>query len=81
MGAEQMEISWDHDSAAIKQAEHATLEILDGGVTESVPFDPPQLRDGILVYRPRTNDISVRMEVNERAGARISESVRAVRTP
>jgi hypothetical protein len=81
MGAEQMEISWDHDSAAIKEAEHATLEILDGEVTESVPFESRQLQDGVLVYRPHTNDVSVRMEVEGRAGQRITESVRAVRRP
>lgn len=81
MGAEQMEVSWDHDSAAIHEAERGNLEILDGGVTESVPFEPPQLQDGVLVYRPRSNDVSVRLEVSERSGEKISESVRAVRTP
>jgi len=81
MGAEQMEITWDHDSAAIREAEHGNLQILDGEVTESVPFEPAQLQDGVLVYRPRSNDISVRMEVSERSGEKISESVRAVRTP
>jgi hypothetical protein len=81
MGAEQMEISWDHDSAAIKEADHATLEILDGEVTESVPFESKQLQDGVLVYRPHTNDVSVRMEVERRTGEKITESVRAVRRP
>jgi len=81
MGAEQMEVSWDHDSAAIREAERGNLQILDGDVTESVPFEPAQLQDGVLVYRPRSNDVSVRMEVSERSGEKISESVRAVRTP
>jgi len=81
MGAEQMEISWDHDAAAVKEADHATLEILDGEVTESVPFESKQLQDGVLVYRPHTNDVSVRMVVEGRTGEKITESVRAVRRP
>jgi hypothetical protein len=81
MGDEQMEISWDHDSAVVKEAEHAMLEILDGEVTESVPFESKQLQDGVLVYRPHTNDVSVRMEVEGHAGQKITESVRAVRRP
>ena len=76
-----MEISWDHNSPAIRRAERGKLQIVDGDLTESVPFDPTQLQDGVLVYRPHSNDVSVRMEVNERDGQKISESVRAVRTP
>jgi len=81
MGAEQMEVTWDHDSAAIQGADRGTLQILDGGVTETIPFEAAQLQDGILIYRQRSNDISVRMEVNERDGQTISESVRAVTRP
>ena len=81
MGAEQMEISWDHDSPAIKEAARGNLEILDGEVIESVPFESKQLMDGVLIYRPHTNDVSVRMEVEGGAGEKITESVRAVRTP
>jgi hypothetical protein len=81
MGAEQMEVTWDHDSAAIQSADHGTLQIVDGGVTETIPFEAAQLRDGVLIYRQRSNDVSVRMEVNERDGQTISESVRAVARP
>jgi hypothetical protein len=81
LGAEQMEISWDHDAAALQDAQQGVLKIQDGDVTEAVPFDAAQLRDGVLVYRPRTTDVSVRMEVNKRDGQQLSESVRAVRLP
>ena len=78
---EQVEVLWDHSASAIKDAQQATIRISDGDVAESVPFDSKQLQDGSLVYRPRTNDVSIRMEVNERDGRRVSESVRAVATP
>ena len=78
---ERVEVLWDHASSAIKDAEQATIRISDGDIDESVPFDAKQLQDGSLMYRPRTNDVSIRMEVHERDGRRISESVRAVATP
>jgi hypothetical protein len=81
MNAQQLEISWDHDAAAIRAAEKATLRVSDGDITEAIPFEASQLQDGVLVYKPRTNDISLRMEVNERDGTQVSESVRAVATP
>ena len=81
LNGQQLEVSWDHNSNAIRQAEKGTVRISEGEITESVPFEASQLQDGILVYRPRTNDVSVRMEVSERDGSQVSESVRAVTTP
>jgi hypothetical protein len=81
LSAQQLEVSWDHNSSAIRRAERASLQISEGDVTETVPFEASQLQDGVLVYRPRTNDVSVRMEVSERDGSQVSESVRAVVTP
>lgn len=78
---QQVEILWDHASSAIHDAATATIRISDGDVSESVPFDGRQLQDGSLVYRPRTNDVSIRMEVHERDGRQVSESLRVVATP
>jgi hypothetical protein len=79
--SQQVEILWDHGSKAIQEADRAVLRITDGNVTEAVPFDSRQLQDGALVYKPWTNDVSVRMEVNERDGRQVSESIRVVATP
>jgi len=78
---QRTEILWNHDSSAIRGAEKGTIRISDGDIAESVPFDAPQLQDGALVYRPRTNDVSVRMVVDEQNGEQVSESVRVVTTP
>jgi hypothetical protein len=81
LSAQQLEVSWDHSSSVIQQADTGMLRISEGDITESVPFEASQLQDGVLVYRPRTNDVSVRMEVTERDGSQVSESVRAVAMP
>ena len=79
--SQQLEILWNHTSSAIHDAENATIRISDGDLSEAVPFDARQLQDGSLVYRPRTNDVSIRMEVHERDGKQVSESMRAVAIP
>jgi hypothetical protein len=78
---QQVEVVWDHSSQAIRQAEKGIMRISDGDLTEAVPMDARQLQDGSIVYRRLTNDVSVRMEVNERDGRQVSESVRVVATP
>ena len=78
---QQVEVIWNHGSKAIQQAEKGIMRISDGDLTEAVPMDASQLQDGAIVYRRLTNDVSVRMEVNERDGRQVSESVRVVSTP
>ena len=78
---QQIQLFWDHDSNAIQNAEKGTIRISDGDASEAIPFDSRQLQDGALVYKPLTNDVSVRMEVDERDGQRVAESVRAVAIP
>lgn len=78
---QQVEVIWNHGSKAIQQAEKGIMRISDGDLTEAVPMDASQLQDGAIIYRRLTNDVSVRMEVNERDGRQVSESVRVVSTP
>src|SRR5579862_9938355 len=68
---QQVEILWNHDSSAIQAAENGTIRISDGDIAETVPFEASQLQDGALVYRPRTNDVNIRMEVKERDGRQV----------
>jgi len=78
---QQVEILWNHDSSAIQAAESGLIQISDGDIAEAVPFDARQLQDGSLVYRPQTNKVNISLEVKERDGQQISESLRTVATP
>jgi hypothetical protein len=78
---QQVEVYWDHDSDVIHTAEKGVMRIWDGGISEVLPFDNRQLQDGSVVYRPQTNDVTVRLEVIGHDGHTISESVRAVAVP
>lgn len=77
----QLEIHWNHDAAVIRNAAKGVMRISDGGVKEVIEFDATQLRDGAVAYSPKTNDVSVRFEVNGLDGSSSSESVRSVAIP
>ncbi len=78
---QQIQLYWNHDASAIREAEKGVIDIWDGDVSQEIPFAAGQLQDGALVYKPRTNDIMLRMAVDEKDGRQITESLRAVATP
>ena len=58
-----LELTWNRDSALIASATSGTLSIQDGDSTRQVSFDAAQLRDGSLVYLPKTDQILMRLTV------------------
>jgi hypothetical protein len=79
--AHQLDIRWDRSASAIAAAAKATMSIAEAGVTESIPFDARELREGYVAYTPRTNDVSIRFEVTGASGAATTESIRVVAIP
>jgi hypothetical protein len=77
----QLEIRWNRESAAVATSIKAVMRITEDGITEVVPFDQTQLRDGYVAYTPKTNDVSIRLEVTGKDGGTMSESVRSVAIP
>ena len=77
----QLEIRWNRESAAIAGCDKGVMKITDDGITEVVPFDQGQLRDGYVAYTPKTNDVSIRLEVTGHDGGATSESIRSVAVP
>lgn len=74
-------LTWNRDSAAIRNATKAVLNINDGEQHENVEMDLAQLRNGSIVYQPQTGDISFKMEVTGKDETKTaSESVRVLRT-
>jgi hypothetical protein len=77
----QLQIRWNRESPAILASDHGVMRITENGITEVVPFDPAQLRGGYVAYGPKTNDVSIRLQVTGKDGAMTSESVRLVAIP
>jgi hypothetical protein len=74
----QVEIRWNRDSAAIQASERGVMKISEAGVTQIIPFDQRQLKDGYVSYTPTTTDVRITMNVTGPDGATKSESIRAV---
>jgi hypothetical protein len=77
----QLEIRWNRQSGTITASDKGEMKITEEGITESVPFDQAQLHDGYVAYTPKTNDVSIRLEVTGKDGVTTSESVRTVAIP
>ena len=77
----QLEIRWNRAASAIAGAVKGTMSISEAGVTEAIPFDPQELREGYVAYTPKTNDVSIRFEVSGATGAVTTESIRVVAIP
>ncbi len=78
----ELVLTWNRDSAAIRNASHAVLAITDGQQHENVDMDLSQLRGaGSISYAPASADVVFRMEVTGTDQTRTtSESVRVLRT-
>jgi len=77
----QLEIRWNRAASAIAGAVKGTMSISEAGVTEAIPFDPRELREGYVAYTPKTNDVGIRFEVSGANGAATTESIRVVAIP
>ena len=77
----ELKLTWNNDSDAIRNATHAVLAISDGDQRENVDMDLTLLHNGSISYFPVTSDVAFQMEVTGKSGSRIaSESVRVLQT-
>jgi len=72
----ELDISWNHDADAIRQARAGTLTIRNGTATRILALRPAQLREGRVVYHPLPGvDTEVRLEVLDVSGKSQAESL------
>lgn len=77
----QLDIRWNRSASAVATAVKGTMNISEGGVTEAVPFEGRELREGYVAYTPKTNDVNIRFEVTATDGVATTESIRVVAIP
>lgn len=53
----RMRVSWDPGVKAVQEAEGATLEVIDGAVTNRYPIEPRVLRSGTFDYLRQSEDV------------------------
>lgn len=64
----QLTIEWNHAARAVREAQSATLRIVDGGTAREIRLTPEDLRGGTLTYQRSTGAIELRL-VLERPGS------------
>ncbi|HTW65598.1 MAG TPA: hypothetical protein VME17_13305 [Bryobacteraceae bacterium] len=77
----ELQIHWNRSAPAVVSAVKGAMRITDDGVTEDIPFEARELREGSVEYPPKTNDVDIRFEVTGVDGSVTRESVRAVAIP
>jgi hypothetical protein len=62
-------VRWDSSNPAIAAASSGSLTFVDGGVNSSFPLSAAELKQGAYKYKPRSNDLAIRLEVSGAPGS------------
>ncbi len=73
-----LNISWDRASSIAMNSKAGFLTIRDGSLLSEVRLDSTEVRTGHIYYRPRSEDLGIRLEVTGDDGGMASESVRVL---
>ncbi len=74
-------LSWNRRHPAVRNARSGVLQIDDGPVHRRVKLDAAQVANGSVLYRPNSDDLTFRLEVEGAGGERASESMRVLEGP
>jgi hypothetical protein len=64
----RMRVEWDPRQEAIRNAQGATLEVIDGDLTNRFPVDPQVLRGGSFDYLRQSDDVLLTMTTLHKDG-------------
>jgi len=67
-----LNIFWDGLSAPISTAPRGVLSIRDGASTKNFDLTSDELKKGTYVYKPRTDDVLIRLELKGLPGNQIA---------
>lgn len=77
----QLLIEWDRSSKPVRQAQSATLEIVDGKDRREIRMDGDRLREGSVDYARSSEIVDVRLRVNQSGARPAQEFIRFVGQP
>jgi hypothetical protein len=76
-----VQIEWDPNSASVRGARQAAIEIKDGSETHQFPLTGSQLLSGKMPYTPKAADVEFRMTVQPGSGPPVQGFARLVGPP
>jgi hypothetical protein len=76
--AQTVQLAWDANSRAVRDSDHAAIEITDGGKSSEISLNAAQLHAGKMSYVPQSSDIGFAMTVYPANGDAIHDSTRLI---
>jgi len=76
--AQSVQLAWNTDSAAIRGAQRAEINIDDGGKSSLISLTRGQLQAGKISYLPQSSDVGFAMTVFPAGGDPIHDSTRLI---
>jgi hypothetical protein len=70
----QLQIEWNHSAHSVVSAVRGTLSIRDGEAPRTVPLTPQDLERGSFTYQRASDDVEVRMSVENARGDKVEET-------
>jgi len=71
-------LTWNRRHPAVHSAKGGVLQIDDGMQHRQVNLDAAQVSNGSVLYRPNSDDVTFRLEVEGAQGGKVSESMRVL---
>jgi hypothetical protein len=73
-----VQLEWDANSSAVRDAERGEMDITDDGKTSEVAFSSDQLHAGKMTYAPQSSDVGFQLTVYPVKGAAVHETTRYI---
>ena len=71
-------VTWNRQSPVVRSAIGGILLVDDGAGHRTVPLDSEQMKDGSVLYKPNSPDVTFRLEVRGDHGTTAAESMRVL---
>ncbi len=71
-------ITWNRESPMVQSAKYGILYIDDGTQHKEIVFAPGEMKNGSILYRPGSDEVTFRLQVLGRDDAMVTESVRVL---
>jgi hypothetical protein len=73
-----LELTWNRKADVVQADAQGTLRINDNGFRSEIHLDADQLRNGRILYVPRSGDVEASLEVRPPVGAAVSDNLRVL---
>lgn len=73
-----LRVSWTPEVSVVQSASQATLRIDEALQHRDIHLDPSQMADGSILYRPSSDDVTFRLELQRPGNSSLSQTARVV---